>query len=260
MDAKTLDQIAIRVASGTRRGLLRRIVGLTLGGGAFTFAEASEARRDHKHHDNDKQKKKKKKKQPSATCVCGVNQTCVDGQCVLCDVCFRECPFATVNQAVTASAPGSTIRICAGFFRSVTISKNVTLVGAGSQIGGTTLKGRGVARLVTVNPGVSAELVDLALDDGFSVDDGGACLNQGTLKMTNCLVSDSVAQQRGGGIFNASGASLTLVNTRVTGNAANLDGGGIFNDVAATVSLEAGSEVSGNAPQNCSGDPVAGCS
>jgi hypothetical protein len=75
--------------------------------------------------------------------------------------------------------------------------------------------------------------------------------------MTNCRVSSSLAQ-RGGGIFNASGASLTLVNTTVSGNQASTDGGGLFNDATGTVTLSGGS-VSGNTPDNCAGAPVPGC-
>lgn len=255
MDAKTLDQIAVRVADGTRRGLLRRVAGFAAGGGALALLNASAEARGKNHH---RKKKKKKKKNPGPTCFCGTNQTCVDGECVLCDVCFRDCPFASVQQAVNAAEPGSTLRICGGFFRSVSITKNLVLLGAGSEIGGTALRGEGASRVVTVGPGVSVALLDMAIDGGLSSGDGGGCLNQGTLKLTNCLVSNSQAQ-RGGGIFNSSGSSLTLQNTVVTGNAAT-NGGGVFNDLAGVVTLSSGSSVSGNSPDNCAGDPVPGCS
>jgi hypothetical protein len=259
MDGKTFDQIAVRVADGTRRGLLRRIAGFSLGWGALAvLSEVSEARGNHKH-DKKKKKRKKNKKNPGASCFCGTNQTCVDGECVLCDVCSRDCPFASVQQAVNAAEPGSTIRICGGFFRPVTITKNLTLLGAGTQVGGTALRGEGATRVVTVGSGVSVALVDLAIDGGFDSGDGGGCLNQGTLKLINCLVSTNQAQ-RGGGIFNTSGSSLTLQNTTVTENAASTDGGGIFNDTSGSVTLTSGSSVSGNMPNNCAGDPVPGCS
>jgi len=257
MDPKTFDRVAMRAADGTRRGLLRRLAGFTLGGGAVALlSEVTRARRNHKH---DNKRKKKHKRHPDAICFCGTNQTCVDGECVLCDVCFRDCPFASVQQAVFAAEPGSTIRICGGYFRPVTITKDVTLLGAGSQLGGTTLKGEGVTRVVTIGAGVSVALLDLAMSDGFDPGDGGGCLNQGRLKLTNCLVSNSLAQ-RGGGIFNTSGSNLTLLNTTVSGNTASTDGGGIFNDVGGSVTLSSGSSVSNNSPNNCAGDPVPGCS
>jgi hypothetical protein len=259
MDAKTLDRIAVCVAVGTRRGLLHYMAGFTLGGGALAFLSGVSVARGNHKHDKKKKKKNKKKKNPGAPCFCGTNQTCVDGECVLCDVCSRDCPFASVQQAVNAAEPGSTIRLCGGFFRPVTITKNLTLLGAGTQVGGTALRGSGASRVVTVGPGVSVGLVDLAIDGGFDPGDGGGCLNQGTLKLINCLVSTSQAQ-RGGGIFNTSGSSLTLQNTTITENAASTDGGGIFNDISGSVTLTSGSSVSGNTPNNCAGDAVPGCS
>jgi hypothetical protein len=257
MDAKSFDQIAIDAASGTRRGLMLRLSAAALGGGLLAaLDQATEARRRRKHRH-----KKKRKHQPptNSGCFCGVNQTCVGGVCTFCDVCVNECPFATVQAAVNAASPGSTIRVCGGFFRQpVTINKNLTLTGAGSQTGGTVLKGNGTARMVSIGPEVTVSLVDMAIDDGFSSDDGGGCFNEGTLKLTNCVVRNSRAQ-RGGGIFNAGTRGLALFNTTVTGNSASDTGGGIFNDVSGDVTLTGGS-VTGNTPNNCAGDPVDGCS
>jgi predicted outer membrane repeat protein len=83
----------------------------------------------------------------------------------------------------------------------------------------------------------------------------GGGISTSRAELTETTVSGNSAY-RGGGI---SGGSLTLVGTTVTGNTAESDGGGIYADDSgqqSTVTLDAGSSVMGNVPDDCVGTPA----
>ena len=50
---------------------------------------------------------------------------------------------------------------------------------------------------------------------------------------------------------------LAVASSNIVGNYASIGGGGIYNDFAATLSR---TRVSGNVPDNCEGNAIAGCS
>jgi hypothetical protein len=228
-------------------------------------------------------------------CACTGNQICVGGTCHACDVCASGCPRTSVQAAVAAASPGATIHICPGAYQNVPvteelrINKNLTLIGAGDGIGGTSLQGTVLKRVLRVETGITAALQGLRITGGADSAAGGF-LNDGTTTMTNCTVIDNAAQE-GGGIAN-SGGSLTLIGCTVRENDANLDGGGIYNEnggtvildgttvtrnranllggastgggifnVGGTVTLQNGSSVTDNTPDNCAPPgSVPGCS
>jgi CSLREA domain-containing protein len=89
-------------------------------------------------------------------------------------------------------------------------------------------------RVFFVAMGVTATINGLTITNGSSTDDGGGVLNEGTLTMTDSVVSGNFVSGNGGGIFNQ--AALTMTNTIVNGNFATVGfGAGIFNSGTLTV-------------------------
>jgi uncharacterized repeat protein (TIGR01451 family) len=82
---------------------------------------------------------------------------------------------------------------------------------------------------------------------------GGGILNEGTLLLTNSIVSGNIAidgigardisNLGGGGIFNRLGATMTIEHSTVSGNSSYNGGGGIYNEGTLTLT---NSTVSGN--------------
>jgi CSLREA domain-containing protein len=103
-------------------------------------------------------------------------------------------------------------------------------------------------RVFNVTSGVTATIDGLTISNGFVgaiVVGGGGILNNGTLTLTNSIVSDNeVSSSRGGGVYNANTGTLivtdsTITNNRVSGG----DGGGILNAGTLTIT---DSTLSGN--------------
>jgi hypothetical protein len=94
----------------------------------------------------------------------------------------------------------------------------------------------------------------ITISGGRSINNAGGILNGGNLTLNDTTVTDNQALGTvaktgdGGGIYNASGATLTLNRSTVSANIANTptgDGGGIHNASGGTVTLS-DSAVSGN--------------
>src|SRR5262245_61775884 len=116
------------------------------------------------------------------------------------------------------------------------------------------VSGNGTSRVFETSSGVTAVLDGLTITRG-QADEGGGIYNAGTLVVSHSTVSDNQAlgseggDGRGGGIFNAPGAVLTVTNSVFSANQAvggnggpgltggRGDGGGIYNlDATLTVS------------------------
>jgi CSLREA domain-containing protein len=164
------------------------------------------------------------------------------------------------------------------------LSSSMTINGPGANV---LLVKRNVSarfRIFTVTSGVTVNISGLTVTNGFTADgptglkadDGGGIFNAGTLTLTNVAVSGNKTGKggdgsggpggpggAGGGIYNDTGATLTVTNSTIggtpgvdgnkTGNGGNAtnpnnngvggDGGGIFN--AGTLNLT-NSTISGN--------------
>jgi hypothetical protein len=223
-----------------------------------------------------------------ATCA-GAN-LCVGGTCQPCDVCASGCFFSSVQAAIDAASSGETIRLCPGIFAgNLTIDRGLTLIGAGdgNGAGNTILQGTGtfpavfiddLADSVTlqhlritangnssnfgggIRSSFQLELIACTVT-GNTASYGGGIYNGGTLILTESVITDNVATELGGGIFNVGTLSLDAAS-RVTGNDAKAtdpnSGGGIYHN-GVTVTLSTTENVTGNDPDNCSGDSVAMC-
>lgn len=133
------------------------------------------------------------------------------------------------------------------------IEKDVTIAGPG---GGVILSGNQACRVFSILPKVVVTLENLHITQGKATETGGGILNEGTLIMNDCIVSESEAAHGGGvwnnnvlamthctiaenlasgdtascggGIGNRKGGTITLTNCFITGNRGNI-GGGIGN-------------------------------
>jgi hypothetical protein len=93
--------------------------------------------------------------------------------------------------------------------------------------GGVTVDGNNSSRVLQVDAGVQATLVNLTITHGKATDVGGGIRNLGTLALTNSTLSANSATY--GAIYNDSG-TLTLTNCTIQSNSAAGAGGGLFNN------------------------------
>ncbi len=95
---------------------------------------------------------------------------------------------------------------------------SVTIQGPGADV--VQLSGGYAATVVAVNSGVTAKISGLTFENGHASFGGGGIDNQGSLTLTNCVVTNNTVTNsgpaRGGGII-TSGA-LTLVGTTISNN------------------------------------------
>jgi CSLREA domain-containing protein len=154
------------------------------------------------------------------------------------------CSLRAAIQEANATSAQDTINVPAGAFNlddisvfdtELAITKNLIINGAGAK---TVIDGGGRSRVIRIE-GAVVTLRDLTIRDGdaesASADsgEGGGIFNDGTLTLERVAVTNSTAF-RGGGIWNDSGASLTLRNVTIGDNTATIDvssgGGGIYNE------------------------------
>ncbi len=151
-------------------------------------------------------------------------------------------PCLTLAYAVAQSATADVINIAGGVYPvNVTISKSLTIQGAGMNA--TLLEGGGIAEVLDLTAG-PVTINDLTIKNGDSKDyaggikssgvnltltrvkitgnsghfGGGVYFKDGTLNMTDCLVSDNSSTGSGGGINLSGSGSSTITGTTVTGN------------------------------------------
>jgi len=143
--------------------------------------------------------------------------------------------YAVVNAqngdsiAFSSSLSGDTITLGS----VLTISHNVTITGLGA--GNLAISGGGTIENFFVNTGVTASISNLTIKNGLA-GTGGGIYNNGTLTLSNAILSGNSAGNLGGGIFSGSGSSLTLINDTLSGNRSHGSGGGIFTDGTLTLS------------------------
>ncbi len=85
-------------------------------------------------------------------------------------------------------------------------------------------------------------------------DDGGAIYNAGTLDIQNSTLSNNVADESGGAIYNADGATLSIQSSNINNNLArnnddsenNEGGGGIFNASGGTITTISNTTIADN--------------
>lgn len=147
-----------------------------------------------------------------------------------------DCATESLQDAIDAALPGQTILPEGTCVETVIIHKDTEIDGRGQAV----IDGGGQGPVVMIEPGVSARLVDMFIENG-AAEFGAGVLNEGDLELVGVWVRDNgvdtsnVRTHRGAGIFNASGATLELLATYVTDNVAWWAAGGIYNHGSANV-------------------------
>ncbi len=113
-----------------------------------------------------------------------------------------------------------------------------------------TKRGEGGGQVITVRQGATLNLTGGTLTGGWG-GAGGALVNEGgKLTITNVIITNNVADDRGGGVCNREGGTLTMTDCSITNNLSNDNsgakgGGGLFNEEGATATLT-GVTITGN--------------
>jgi len=136
--------------------------------------------------------------------------------------------------------------------------KSVTIDASAAP--GLRLSGGGAERVFIVEGGSAATLRHLIITDGFGFDLAGGILNNGTVDLDRCVVTNNVVGANandfwkgGGGIYSGGNSTLNVHDSTVSNNRTTLvDGGGIYAFFNATVRIE-NSTVSGNVAGNVGG-------
>ena len=169
----------------------------------------------------------------------------------------------TIGHALPLISSGDSIRVASATYNeNLTIGISMKIVGSGANT--TIIDGGGVARVVTISSNTAhVTLSGITITHGRSLRDGGGIINNGLLTLLRTAVTSNRAQvscppgqhcgQRGGGIFNAAGATLIIGFSTISGKSASIincsvfhcgaAGGGIYN--GGTLTLY-NSTVSGN--------------
>lgn len=144
-----------------------------------------------------------------------------------------NCTEAGLNAALTV---GGEITFNCGGPATITVTfqkvilKNTSIDGSnnGNQV---TISGGNNERVLFVDPGVTLTLTNIKIANGKASgpSDGGGLYNLGTIVLTYVFF-DSNQAVRGGGIFNAFGATATLNQVYFGFNKASYGGGGLFNE------------------------------
>jgi hypothetical protein len=104
-----------------------------------------------------------------------------------------------------------------------------------------TQRGEGGGQVITVRSGATLHLSNGTLKGGWGGNGGGIANEDGTANLTNVTITGCVGDDRGGGIANGAGGTLTLKDCTITGNitydkTTPKGGGGIFN--AGTLNMQ----------------------
>ncbi len=162
-----------------------------------------------------------------------------DGVCDAADCTLREAINAANARvgSIIGFAPGVTgqIQLTSAL---PNLNQNIAVQGPGADRLTVIRAFGGTYRVLTILvPGVVVSVSGLTLAGGIVVDsNGGAIYNNGNLTLTNCAIFNNVATGststtgNGGGIYNLSGATLTLAGCTVFSNSAGQFGGGVYND------------------------------
>ncbi|KAB7745655.1 family 16 glycosylhydrolase [Nostocoides sp. F2B08] len=173
----------------------------------------------------------------------------------------------SLRQALTEVADGGTISFdpsLAGETLTLTsgqleIAGSVTIDGPDS--GPVTISGGDASRVVQVAAGTEVSMNDLVIRDGVAAPQGGGIRNLGELSLDRVIVTDNTQNAPGpanfefggGGIYNGSGATLTLTDSTVSDNTSVAQpAGGIYGFFNSTITITR-STVSGNVAGDVAG-------
>jgi hypothetical protein len=170
--------------------------------------------------------------------ACASDGTCPPG----CDVCPSGCTFTSLKDAVEGTPANGTIRICPGAYltNSVSIPKNLTIVGAGAGFASTDtiLSGGNTSGVLTIL-GAAVTIRDLTVTEGKGNQRSGGIESLGALLtlerveiVGNTAVTSPSTGNAGGGLHVFGGSTVVVKSSRIWSNSSPNGpggGGGIFN-------------------------------
>jgi beta-glucanase (GH16 family) len=134
---------------------------------------------------------------------------------------------------------------------------NVTIDGVG--VPGLSLDGGGGDRVLIVDAGLTVNLANLTVTNGYGWQLAGGILNNGNLALDHVTVTGNTMAtdagdfwQGGGGIYTGEGGSLTLVDSSVINNNAGWSGGGVYSFFNTTTTIVR-STIAGNVSNDVGG-------
>lgn len=154
-------------------------------------------------------------------------------------------PFCLARRAVEAAASGDTIMLAAGVhYGPVIINKHLTVTGAGADT--TTITGGLSKRAIKIesspidstSPFLTTVFIsNVTIKDGGNVIEGAGIYNAGDLTISDCVITNNSADNKGGGIYSVGGVSTRTEVNNCTFNSnstnayssstgINVDGGG----------------------------------
>lgn len=164
--------------------------------------------------------------------VCDTDAGTAGDQCSL-RAAIQETNNAPTNDTITFAPAlnGSTITLTSALDA---INGNLVITGPGSDlltIRRSSAGGTPDFRIFRINPGQTVSMLGLTLTNGSAVgapgsNSGGGISNDGTLTLSDCVITNNSASASGGGLSN--GGSLTVNNSSVSNNTAS-SGAGINN-------------------------------
>ena len=170
-----------------------------------------------------------------------------------------DCPGCLLRERIGSAQPGDTVHIAPGIYTmtggELVIDKDLKLVGAGPEttvIQAAVSLELAVHRVIRITEGSVVSISGVTIRHGkeastekrmvpfhsegiglissgieaIHAEFGGGVYNQGTLTLTDTIVTGNFAGG-GGGVFN--GAKITIEDSSITGNRSGGYGGGIFN-------------------------------
>ncbi len=156
---------------------------------------------------------------------------------------FIEAFQAANSNRVVGDAPAGscseldTIRFADGLAGTVAvdggqlaIAGKLSIEGPGADM--LTFDAQGENRVFYVQSGAEVALSGMTITGG-QADDGGGIYSNGTLAIARTTMSDNVAANNGGGVYNRFGV-LTVTDCTLSGNVAGADGGAIHDDFGMT--------------------------
>ena len=163
----------------------------------------------------------------------------------------------TLRQAIIDAAAGDTIDFSINGTitltgSELTIGKNLTITGPGAS--SLTIDGNNNSRIFMVSSGFTLTLSGVTIDNGNSGTWGGGIANEGTLHISDSVISNCDANGAGngyGGGIDSWNGTVTVTNCTISGNTAVNQGGGIRIENGSVTITE--STLSGNTTDNGGG-------
>ena len=144
--------------------------------------------------------------------------------------------YGTIQEAIDAAASGDTVSVCTGdFVETLSVSQDITIQGAGSDV--TTLDARGAGAAIAVGSGVSLTVSGMTVTGGagdpypkapdIAVGGGIWAFSAGDLVFDDVVFEDNEADY-GGALFVETASTLEFTNSTLDDNYAGARGGAIY--------------------------------